>query len=653
MQYVDEITVKALELRAPRFCTRDAGDLRAQLLGGTIFSAFSERDRAGIWVRLQAVDGLIPSLYALFENVNYLKALAACMTRLVRPSLGDTVSTALFKAFSDINQRADRAVIQITEPGFSSSPASSADRADLGVRQLYAYAMRHYLQMPRDLKGKELLARHTTNADRTVLREFADLAERLGFESPEIIALKEHPHARDARNPSENSKPLLVTDGAGVKKKRRCGLPSVEEYLEDSESLFINHLHDVDEEQGEGITSFFVRKSIYSAFFGKPSPLPLEGLHPRNNAVEGGQTLERQELERQELERQEQERQELERQEQERQELERQELERQELERQELERRELERREQERQDLERQELERQDLERQEQERQELERQELERQELERQELERQELERRELERREQERQELERREQERQELERREQERQELERQKLEKQRQEGRDQEEKAKQQQAKRTQARKEHHGRLQRVKLKKIHQGRPREQAHEREEWQRPQNPNLEDERKLEDQQRIGLDELLDIDQDVDLQPGEDIQAESSGARLEEASSNTTVRINFKICDRGIWKPASAHTIERSDSSEIEKAAMNWIRGKWRLFNTELRMLAPQQCYDAVIADGTYTILLIRESEIAIDSELLLSAMDIGIEANEQGRCFETQEGLDEIS
>jgi hypothetical protein len=601
MQYVDEITVKALELRAPRLCTRDAGDLRAQVLGGTIFSAFSERDRVGIWARLQAVDGLIPSLYALFENVNYLKALAACMTRLVRPSLGDTVSTALFKAFSDINQRADRAVIQITESCFSSSPASSADRADLGVRQLYAYAMRHYLQMPRDLKGKELLARHTTNVDRTVLREFADLAERLGFESPEITALKEHPHARDARNPSENSKPLLVTDGAGVKKKRRCGLPSVEEYLEDSESLFINHLHDVDEEQGEGITSFFVRKSIYSAFFGKPSPLPLEGLHPRNNAVEGRQTLERQELKRQEQERQE----------------------------------------------------RRELERQEQERQGLERQELERQELERQELERQELERRELERREQERQELERREQERQELERREQERQELERQKLEKQRQEGRDQEEKAKQQQAKRTQARKEHHGRLQRVKLKKIHQGRSREQAHEREEWQRPQKPNLEDERRLEDQQRMGLDELIDIDQDVDLQPGEDIQAESSGARLEEASSNTTVRINFKIRDGGIWKPASAHIIESSDSSEIEKAAMNWIRGKWRLFNTELRMLAPQQCYDAVIADGTYTILLIRESEIAIDSELLLSAMDIGIEANEQGRCFETEEGLDQIS
>ena len=55
MQHVNEVTVKALELRAPRVCTRDADKVRGQILGGTIFSAFSE-DRAGIWARIQAVD---------------------------------------------------------------------------------------------------------------------------------------------------------------------------------------------------------------------------------------------------------------------------------------------------------------------------------------------------------------------------------------------------------------------------------------------------------------------------------------------------------------------------------------------------------------------------------------------------------------------
>ena len=137
-----------------------------------------------------------------------------------------------------------------------------------------------------------------------------------------------------------------------------------------------------------------------------------------------------------------------------------------------------------------------------------------------------------------------------------------------------------------------------------------------------------------------------------QDTNLQPREDIQAESSGARLEDISNNTTVRINFKIRDGDIWKPVSTHLTERSDSSEIEKVAMKWVREKWRLFNTELRMLAPQQCYDAAITDGTYTILLMRESDINIDHEPLLSALKIGIKAKEQVLNPRPQKGLKEI-
>ena len=159
-------------------------------------------------------------------------------------------------------------------------------------------------------------------------------------------------------------------------------------------------------------------------------------------------------------------------------------------------------------------------------------------------------------------------------------------------------------------------------------------------------------MDDERRLEDQQRIGLDELLDIIQDVNPQPREDIQAESSGAGLEKTSDNITIRINFKIRDGVVWKPVSTHLTERSDSSEIEKVAMKWVRKKWRLFNTELRMLAPQQCYDAAITDGTYTILLMRESDINIDHEPLLSAMKIGIEAKEQTPNPRLQKDLSEI-
>jgi len=74
-------------------------------------------------------------------------------------------------------------------------------------------------------------------------------AEHLGFESSKIITLKESSRAIDARSSSGNSKPLLITDCAGVEKLRRCAVPSVKEDVEDRESLTINHLRDVGEEQ--------------------------------------------------------------------------------------------------------------------------------------------------------------------------------------------------------------------------------------------------------------------------------------------------------------------------------------------------------------------------------------------------------------------
>lgn len=81
--------------------------------------------------------------------------------------------------------------------------ASLADPVDLGYRQLYAYAMRHFFNMPKEQCKRNLLAKRTIAADKRVLRESADLANRLGFESAEIAALKSI-----SRHP-------LVTDGLG------------------------------------------------------------------------------------------------------------------------------------------------------------------------------------------------------------------------------------------------------------------------------------------------------------------------------------------------------------------------------------------------------------------------------------------------------
>jgi outer membrane biosynthesis protein TonB len=66
----------------------------------------------------------------------------------------------------------------------------------------------------------------------------------------------------------------VVSSGPGENKSRRRGVPFVSAYDAKLEFLFINHLHDETSARGEGITSFFIRKYIYLALFGRLSGVP-------------------------------------------------------------------------------------------------------------------------------------------------------------------------------------------------------------------------------------------------------------------------------------------------------------------------------------------------------------------------------------------
>ncbi|KFX88223.1 hypothetical protein O988_09106, partial [Pseudogymnoascus sp. VKM F-3808] len=85
---------------------------------------------------------------------------------------------------------------------------------------------------------------------------------------------------------SSQSSPPLVTSGPGVPRANRCGTPHRRAYEEDRTSLFINHLHDGRQDRGEGITPFYVRRSVYFAFFGKPETAPLNDHSTRGYSSE-------------------------------------------------------------------------------------------------------------------------------------------------------------------------------------------------------------------------------------------------------------------------------------------------------------------------------------------------------------------------------
>jgi hypothetical protein len=78
---------------------------------------------------------------------------------------------------------------------------------------------------------------------------------------------------------SEKLCPARLADGYD-KWKSRYGLPQVQTHEEDPMLLFIPNLHIERVEQAEEITTFDVRRSDYSAFFGRPFSTVYPSCHP-------------------------------------------------------------------------------------------------------------------------------------------------------------------------------------------------------------------------------------------------------------------------------------------------------------------------------------------------------------------------------------
>ena len=403
MAKVDQHTVETLQLMAPGASRVDAKTVHGWVLSGQIFSDFSEQERAAIWKNLQSFDGLIPTLYTFFEDFKYLESCANCVKRLfVLSPHRPTVCSTMEYMFPDTNQSDEECIIQTSEFSFKRKPGTQQERLDLGYRQIWLYAMRHYPDMGRECQREDVLAKPTNEkADENALYELAVLARQLGFESPQISKLVDQSPDREiarsallkARKPcryqydartlehlvdqivqcfsmavpcTSGSSYELVADSS-VMSKARCGLPQVQTHRQDSPHLFVDQLHTDGVEVADKITTLFVRRCVYFAFLGKPSlygsndrdlrgqslaedsPLnvSISPLFYRDSPIGGERSEDHSEQrEHQERERLEQERRAQERQEEER--LERFEHERREQERREQERREQERREQER-----------------------------------------------------------------------------------------------------------------------------------------------------------------------------------------------------------------------------------------------------------------------------------------------------------------
>ena len=275
MQKVDYITVKALELKAPGTSTSDSMTLYRQLRKGEIFSAFNLDRRMEIWAKLQAWEGLIPTLWTFFEDFKYIQACAHWVKRLVKMPPRGTLYTTMARSFSEMNQKRGKCIIQEAESVFTFRSSTTQNRVALHYRQVFLYIMRHLRELSPgstklEPKPSERKIRTTKDLNRSVLYGLADLAERLGFKSEKISDLKaKYSSHAGGRSPSVQSKPVYVVDGPGECQERRCACPFDLAYEQSKEFLFLDNMHSTDKSQGSSIQSVFVRRSVYLAYFGR------------------------------------------------------------------------------------------------------------------------------------------------------------------------------------------------------------------------------------------------------------------------------------------------------------------------------------------------------------------------------------------------
>ena len=259
MQKVDHVTVKALELKAPGRSTSDAMTLFRQLKTGGIFGASNMDRHMKIWARLQAWEGLVPTLRTFFENFKYIEACANHVKSLITVPSRGTLYTAMARSFSETTQKRGKCIVREAESVFTYRSCDTQDRVALHYRQVFLYVMRHLRKLSLgsikvEPKPAERMIRTTKDPNKSALYGLADLAERLGFGSAKISDLKaKNSNYADVRSQSRPPVSTFIVDGPGECPERRCACPYDLAHEQSREFLFLDNMYSIDRSQGSSI----------------------------------------------------------------------------------------------------------------------------------------------------------------------------------------------------------------------------------------------------------------------------------------------------------------------------------------------------------------------------------------------------------------
>jgi hypothetical protein len=103
-----------------------------------------------------------------------------------------------------------------------------------------------------------------------------------------------------------------------------------------------------------------------------------------------------------------------------------------------------------------------------------------------------------------------------------------------------------------------------------------------------------------------------------------------------RLERERSDREITINIFRWEDVAWKYLMRLTVDPENPSNVEELVNDYMDTGSRTCTTDLRMVSPEECFQAVLNNRTHTILLIAEDELVIDDRMLESARKLHDEA-----------------
>ncbi|KAL7755442.1 hypothetical protein ACKLNR_014540 [Fusarium oxysporum f. sp. zingiberi] len=202
-------------------------------MANKILRNFENNERQDILNRLEYAtrDRLVPTFNIFIKNIGYLKEVVGCLRHLVADNRCKWVEAG------EINQK------------------------ELAYRQLWLFALREHPSISKQIERKKAAPKYFI--DESKLYQFALLAQKLGYCTPQITAIVNQPRMIVL---STGEKSFSKTPGDSS--NYSDGKPLSKDQEEHKHSLFLENIHKPFNPECPGSRFFFSQRSLYLDVFG-------------------------------------------------------------------------------------------------------------------------------------------------------------------------------------------------------------------------------------------------------------------------------------------------------------------------------------------------------------------------------------------------